>query len=300
MSRVWVLVRIAFGTLLVSLNTLLHVPALLFAALLKAILPWRPWRRLCDRMLMTVAESWISVNTAMMRTFTRTKLQVQVDAELRGDGHYLVLANHRSWVDIPVLQAVFNRRIPLLRFFLKSQLFWVPLLGLAWWALDFPFMKRYSREQLRRRPDLAGRDMEATRRACRKFQDIPVSIMNFAEGTRFTVAKHARQASAFINLLKPKAGGVGFVLDAMGNALHAVLDVTIGYPGGRATMADLFCNRIPEVRVHVREIPIPQELIGADYEGDPAVRARAQQWINEVWRRKDERLAHLLRKSRDA
>ena len=60
------------------------------------------------------------------------------------NGHYLVLANHQSWVDILVLQKVFNRRIPLLRFFLKRQLFWVPLLGLAWWALDFPFMGRYT------------------------------------------------------------------------------------------------------------------------------------------------------------
>src|SRR5690606_33117909 len=162
-----------------------------------------------------ISESWIGLNTAMIQMFTDTRLEVHCPAQLRSDGHYLVLANHQSWVDIPMLQAALNRRVPLLRFFLKSQLFWVPLLGLAWWALDFPFMKRYSREQLARRPELAGRDIEATRRACERFAHIPVSSMNFVEGTRFTPAKHAAQQSPFSHLLKPKAGGVAFVLDAM-------------------------------------------------------------------------------------
>src|SRR6185436_13395597 len=106
------------------------------------------------------------------------------------------------------------------------------LLGLAWWALDFPFMKRYTKQQLAKRPELAGRDIEATRRACAKFMHIPVSIMNFVEGTRFTRAKHDSQESPFQFLLKPKAGGVAFVLDAMGRALQSILDVTIVYPNG--------------------------------------------------------------------
>jgi 1-acyl-sn-glycerol-3-phosphate acyltransferase len=193
-----------------------------------------------------------------------------------------------------VLQAIFNRRIPLLRFFLKSQLFWVPLLGLAWWALDFPFMKRYSREQLERRPELAGRDIEATRRACAKFRALPVSIMNFVEGTRFTPAKHAKQVSPFARLLKPKAGGIAFVLDAMGDALHSILDITIVYPKGRPSMADLFADRIGEVRIEVQQYPIPAELRAGDYQNDPAFRERVQAWINSLWSSKDRTIAELL------
>jgi 1-acyl-sn-glycerol-3-phosphate acyltransferase len=204
------------------------------------------------------------------------------------------LANHQTWVDIPVLQAALNRRAPFLRFFLKSQLFWVPLLGLAWWALDFPFMKRYSREQLQKRPELAGRDIQVTRRACAKFMHIPVAIMNFVEGTRFTPAKHDKQASPFRHLLKPKAGGVAFVLDAMGRALHSILDVTIVYPGGRPTLFDLMSNRVGEVRVHIRERSIPAELLGGDYQNDPAFRERMQNWLNEVWSEKDRLIARLF------
>ncbi len=283
--------RIAFGTLLLTTNTILHVPPLLVAALVKAVLPWRPIRRACDWLLMAIAANWIGINTNLIRWFTGTRFVVDIDASLRPDGHYLVLANHQTWVDIPVLQAALNRRVPLLRFFLKSQLFWVPLLGLAWWALDFPFMKRYSRQQLEQRPELAGRDIAATRRACAKFMHIPVAVMNFVEGTRFTSAKHAQQSSPFAHLLKPKAGGVAFVLDAMGGALHSILDITIVYPDGRPSMLDLFANRVREVRVNIRERPIPADLLGGDYQNDPAFRERMQAWLNELWSEKDRLIA---------
>jgi 1-acyl-sn-glycerol-3-phosphate acyltransferase len=279
--------RIPLATVLFLSSTIVHVPVLLVAALLKALLPVRAIRRALNRMLAVIAESWIGFNTWTIHALTSTRFVVELPATLHADGHYLVLANHQSWVDIPVLQATLNRKIPLLRFFLKSQLFWIPLLGLAWWALDFPFMKRYSRELLAQRPELAGRDIAATRRSCAKFADIPVSIMNFVEGTRYTTQKHALQASPFEHLLKPKAGGVGFVLDAMGGALHSLLDVTIVYPHGRPTFAALFGNRIPEVKLQIRERSIPRELIGGDYANDPQVRQRVQEWINEIWREKD-------------
>jgi 1-acyl-sn-glycerol-3-phosphate acyltransferase len=240
---------------------------------------------------MLIAESWIGVNSRMIDAFTRTRFRVEGMETLRYAGHYLVLANHQSWVDIPVLQKVFNRRIPLLRFFLKSQLFWVPLLGLAWWALDFPFMKRYSKQQLARRPELAGRDLAVTRAACEKFRHIPVSVMNFVEGTRFTLAKHAQQGAPYRHLLRPKAGGVAFVLGAMGEAIESVLDVTVSYDIGKPSLVDLFTDRIGEVRVRVQERPVPAGLAGGDYENDADYRARFQAWVNQLWADKDALLA---------
>jgi 1-acyl-sn-glycerol-3-phosphate acyltransferase len=202
-------------------------------------------------------------------------------------------------VDIPVLQKVFNRRIPFLRFFLKQQLIWVPLLGPAWWALDFPFMKRYSRETLARHPELRGRDREATRRACAKFRHLPVSVMNFAEGTRFTPAKHDAQASPYRHLLRPRAGGLAFVLDAMGDVLHAILDVTIVYADGPCSMADLIAGRVRDVRLHVRERPVEPSLRG-DYENDAAFRERFQAWINGLWQQKDAQVGRMLAHAADA
>jgi 1-acyl-sn-glycerol-3-phosphate acyltransferase len=83
------------------------------------------------------------------------------------EGHFLLLCNHQSWVDIPDLQKLFNRRLPMLR--------------------------------------------------------LPVSIVNFVQGTRFRARKHAQQQSPFRHLLKPKAGDTALVLDTL-------VDVTITYP----------------------------------------------------------------------
>jgi 1-acyl-sn-glycerol-3-phosphate acyltransferase len=285
--------RVAPLLLLIVVNTVVHAVPLLTVAVFKALLPFKRARLACNPVLIAFAEGWIAVNSGMIDGFTRTRFHVELPASLRTDGHYLVLANHQSWVDIVVLQKVFNRRIPFLRFFLKRQLFWVPVLGLCWWALDFPFMGRYPRTQIAKNPELGRRDMEVTRRACEKFREIPVSVMNFVEGTRFTPQKHAAQASPYRHLLKPKSGGVAFVIGAMGESLHAVLDVTIVYPDGRPTIVDLMGGRMSEVRVTVRQRPIPEALIGGDYQEDRAFRARFQQWMNGLWQEKDAQIDRL-------
>lgn len=288
------LARLSLIALLIVSNTVVHVVPLLVVALVKAMLPSRRLRRASDPLLTGIAESWIGVNSWAVERLTPTRIDVVMDAALQEDGHYLMLANHQSWVDIIVMQKVFNRRIPLMRFFLKRQLFWVPLLGLAWWALDFPFMGRYTKKQIARRPELAGRDIEATRRACGKFREIPVAIVNFVEGTRFTPEKHARQGAAYRHLLKPKSGGVAFVLDAMGEGLHAILDVTIAYPAGRPSLVDLLAGRVPVVRMHVRQRPIPEDLLAGDYQNDRAFRVRFQHWMNGLWHEKDATVERLL------
>lgn len=291
--------RSLLAAILIGLSTAFHVLPLLVIAMVKAAVRIAPVRRGCDRWLMRLAESWIGLNSWMIDHLTDTRIVVEGMPETSVDGNYLVISNHQSWVDIPVLQKLFNRKLPLLRFFLKSQLIWVPLLGLAWWALDFPFMKRYSKELLARRPELAGRDIEATRRACRKFADIPVSVMNFVEGTRFTPARHAAQGSPYKHLLKPRAGGVAFVLDAMGDSIDTILDVTISYCGPAPGLPDLFANNVEEIRVSVRTLPISRapasETSGGDYTSDPEYRERVQNWINDLWREKDQTMEHLRR-----
>lgn len=279
---------------LFTTNTVLHVIALLLLAALKGVLPVKRVRAVLSYALSAIAESWIGINSFMIDALTPLQVDVQGMEGLDPNGWYLVLSNHQSWVDIPVLQKIFNRRIPLLRFFLKQQLIWVPLLGLAWWALDFPFMRRYTREQLQRHPELRGKDVVATRKACAKFAEIPVSVMNFVEGTRYTPAKHVQQQSPYNMLLRPKAGGVAFVLQAMSGTLQAILDVTIVYPAGRPSISDLLAGRVRRVVVRVERRSIPSEFATGDYENDEAFRERFQQWMNELWVAKDARMAALL------
>jgi len=279
--------RLPLALLLVVLNVLVHASVLLVLAAIKALVPIDGFRDWISRALVAIAEQWIAVNGVLFALITRTRWHVEGLEDLDRRGWYLVLSNHQSWVDIPVLQRTFNRRIPFLKFFLKQQLKWVPVLGLAWWALDFPFMQRYTRQQLEAHPEWRGKDKQVTRATCEKFRHAPVSVMNFVEGTRFTPAKHEQQQSPFANLLRPRAGGVAFVLEAMGDMFQSIVDVTIVYPAGRPTMIDLLANRIAEIRVHVRQLPIPQEFLGGDYENDAEFRARFQNWISALWLEKD-------------
>ncbi|SDD15774.1 acyltransferase [Aquimonas voraii] len=294
MKPVLASLRAAFTFSLVALNTAIHVPVLLLFALFKLVLRFRAAQVGLTRLLIAIATSWVAVNSALMRLLTPTRYVFEGLDALQVEGWYLVIANHQSWVDIPVLQMALNRRIPMLKFFLKQQLMWVPVMGLAWWALDFPFMRRHTREQIARDPSLRGKDIESTRRACAKFRYTPVSVMNFVEGSRFTPGKHARQNSPYTYLLAPKAGGVAFVLQAMGDSLQALVDVSIAYPAGRPSLYDLLAGRIPEIRLRVRTRPLPRDLLGRDYQEDAEFRERFQSWLNGLWAEKDAELGRML------
>lgn len=290
--------RAGFAFLLVSLNTVLHCAVLFLLALVKLLLPGRAARRAFSRLLVLVADSWIACNGLVFATVARTRWRLEGLDALRLDASYLVICNHQCWVDIPVLQRVLTRRIPFLRFFLKQQLIWVPLLGLAWWALDFPFMRRYGREQVERNPSLRGADMRVTRRACEKFRGLRVSVMNFPEGTRFTPAKHDAQGARYTHLLEPKIGGLAFVLGAMGDVLDGIVDVTVVYPGGRPNMIELFSGRVREIELHARILQIEPWMLDGSYESDPDYRARFRAWVEAIWSDKDALIAARMAGSR--
>ena len=279
---------------LLAVNTLFWVPVLLLFALLKLLVPGKSMRLWVDPVLLRIAEAWIAGNSGWMRLTQATVWDVQGLEGLSPRSWYLVNANHQSWVDILVLQHLLNRRIPLLKFFLKQPLIWVPVMGLAWWALDFPFMRRHSEAYLKKHPEMRGRDQETTRRACAKFALIPTSVMNFLEGTRFTAAKQARQQSPYRHLLKPKTGGVAVALNAMGEKFEAVLDVTIVYPDGVPDFWQFLSGQVRRVIVRVQTLPIPSQLLGGDYAGDAAMRQAYQQWVHELWQAKDARISTFL------
>lgn len=284
----------ACASVLLVLNTLLWVPPLLVLAVLKLLLPIAGIRRVLTSALLSIAESWIAGNNAWMRLTQRTTWDVQGLEALERKHWYLVNANHQSWVDVLVLQRVFNRRIPLLKFFLKRELMWVPFMGLAWWALDFPFMRRHSEDYLQKHPEMRGKDLETARKACLKFAHQPTSVMNFLEGTRFSPAKHRQQHSPYKHLLKPKVGGIALALNTLGERFTAILDVTIVYPEGAPTFWQFLCGRVPRVVVRVRSVPVPERLLQTDVVTDPRERVAFRRWVNEMWRDKDAVIEEVL------
>jgi 1-acyl-sn-glycerol-3-phosphate acyltransferase len=273
--------------ILMMANTLFWVTFLFPTAMIKLLVPLPAVRRATSAVAIWIAENWVGGNRKVFDLVQRTDWRVQGDETLRYAGWYLVIANHQSWVDIFVLQYIFHRRIPFLKFFIKQELFWFPVMGLAWWALDFPFMKRHSKAYLKRHPEMRGKDLETTRQACKKFKDNPTSVINFVEGTRLTSAKHRRQKSPFPHLLKPKAGGIALVLGAMGHILNSIVDVTIYYPEGPPTFWEFLCGRVHQIEVIVQERPIPPHFIGRDYTQDDTFRQGIQAWIRDLWQEKN-------------
>ena len=281
------------ASLLLGANIAFWASLLFPLTLLKLLLPFTRIRLALGRALAWIAEGWISCNKCWMDLVQRTRWHVSGGERLQRTGSYLITSNHQSWVDILVLQYQLNRRIPLMRFFLKKELLYVPVMGLAWWALDFPFMQRHSKAYLARHPEQRGKDLQTTRQACARFSRIPVAITNFLEGSRFTQAGHDAQQSPYRHLLKPRAGGIAFVIDAMGEQLRTLVNVTIHYPDGRPSFWDLLCGRVKQVVVRLEELDIPRQFIGRNYEQDAQYRAEFQLWVNQLWQRKDALLGQL-------
>lgn len=275
-------------------NTLWWCSVLFVLALVRLALPFTGARRVLDPWLNAVATTWVGGNSAWMRALHPTQWDVQGIDGLKYRDWYLVLCNHQSWADIFVLQHVLNRRVPMLKFFIKHELIYVPVIGLAWWALDFPFMRRHSEAELKAHPEKRQQDIDSARRACAKFALVPTSVMNFVEGTRFTPAKHAAQKPRFKHLLTPKAGGLAMALSVLGGQFHSLLDVTIVYPDGVPGFWDFMCGRTRRIIVRVQQREIPADCRSSDSgELPPAFRKQVLRWLLDLWQQKDEQIAQL-------
>jgi len=287
-----------FGGL--SVNTVVWFAPIFVLAIFKLVFPFKKFRRSVTRVLMAMGENWISCNRLILAGGGTLRWKANGIDDLRKEGWYLVLANHQSWVDIFVLQTVFNRRIPFLKFFIKHELIWFPFLGVAWWALDMPFMKRYKPSYLAKYPEKKGKDLEATQRACQKFGDTPTSVINFVEGTRFSEQKRDNRQSPYKNLLPPRAGGIAIALSSMGEIFDAILDVTIVYTNGVPKLWGLCCGDQVQVMADVRRREIEPSLIHGDYQGDRDFRRKMHQWLGSIWLEKDKRIDALTHDSQSS
>lgn len=281
--------------ILLIVNTLFWATQVYVAVLFKLLTPKdSAARNALSRTASWLAQQWAVVNAVIVAVCMRIEWDIRIEGEIRRDGQYLVCSNHQSWNDIFVLMTTFGTRAPFFKFFLKQELIWVPILGLCWWGLDYPFMKRYSAETLQKNPELRGKDLETTRKACAAFRNQPALVLNFLEGTRFTQEKHDRQKSRYTHLLKPKSGGFAFAMSALGERLNSLLDITIVYPEGAQGFWAFASGKVRKVVVEVKQLTIPHEFFVGDYENDTVFRKKFQAWIGALWTAKDQRIAELL------
>ena len=277
------------GFVAVVINTLFWCLFLLTIAIFKLLIPTESWKRLCTKLIINIGECWIYCNGLWIQALHRPRWNVEGFEELDSSNWYLAVANHQSWADIFVLQGITNRKIPMLKFFMKHVLIWVPVIGLAWWALDMPFLKRYTKEEIQKNPELRGKDIKAMEKSFERYSRYPVSIFSFAEGTRFTKEKKDNQLSQFEYLLNPKIGGIGLTLTTM-PYIKLLLDFTIHYEDERRSFWDFLCGRMSKADVRVRQINIPDNLLCKNYEDDPIFRENLKEWVYDIWSDKEKYL----------
>jgi len=285
--------------ILLLFNVLLWGSLILLVGLVKLVMPTKPSRTRVVRALAWLAEHWVGGNDAIFDLLLPTKWEITGVEGTRYEGRYLIISNHISWVDIFAVSRAFHGHAAFLRFFLKHQLIWSPIIGQACAALEFPFMHRYSPEYLAKHPEKRGEDLETARRLCRRYRFIPVAILNFVEGTRFSGEKHADQDSPYRHLLRPRVGGVAFALASLGENLDGMFDVTLAYPGHDTTMWQFVTGRIARISIHARRIDVPAEFMTSAVTEPGEVRERFKIWIDQLWREKDAQLAAMLQPSSD-
>ena len=255
--------------------------------------------QIADKTVISITNHWISSNNAVIDNILPKKdWRISLPDDVNTQGKYLLVSNHQSWVDTSIVQYISENRLPLTRFFTKFELIYIPVVGQAFYFLDFPMMRRHSKEAIAKNPALQGKDIEEAKRACALLKNKPFTLLNYLEGTRFTVMKRDKQHSPYKNLLKPRAGGLSLAINALGDDMDGILDMTIVYPDGVPTYGDLWKGNIKRLGVDVRHIKMPDTLFMAiqngGYENDETVKAQMFDWVEDIWQQKDQRITDML------
>ena len=288
-----VFILFPLNILLQLFNMLIWASIIILLGLLKLLLPVKPIQNIMHKGLDWCLNNFGRISVACINLTNNPHWDVEIEGELKKDDWYLLLSNHMSWVDIFLITQFSAARIPASKYFVKQELLWVPFIGMGCWALDMPFMKRYSRSFVEKHPHLKGKDIASTRKACEKFKKIPTTIVNFVEGSRYTEEKRQRRKSPYQNLLQPKAGGIAFTLASMGELFSNLIDFTIVFPDNpNHVMYQMLCGRLKTVVIRARVLPLTDNLMG-DYFNDDGFKQQFQLWLNQLWQHKDKQIQQI-------
>ena len=270
---------IGFGTL-----AIVNIP--------RAIIPLKSFKIFLARFSNQIGDITVYGLKLIMLLMHGNRIQIINETEYDLDKWYMAMSNHQSWADIFVLLVTANKRIPLLKFFMKKELWWIPFVFLANKTLNMPFVNRHSKKAIAKNPSLRTKDYENTLKSCKRFLRAPSTIFSYAEGTRFTEEKHRNQNSEYINLLQPKIGGMATALSAMPN-IDTLIDFSLVYKTKKRDAWSFLNGEMRDVKVHIKSYKIPENLKGRNYSNDETYREEFKKWIEEIWFEKDKKISEL-------
>ena len=275
-----------FSLSILVINTLMLALMMIPLGIIKFLIPLKKLRASFTRIIISIGEIWISVNSIWVIKLHNPNLNIVGLENLSGNSWFLSTSNHQSAADIFIVQYLTNRKIPMLKFFIKYELIYVPIIGICWWALDMPFLKRYTQEQIKKNPKLQGRDYKEMKKSLEHYSLHPVSIFSYAEGTRFSLEKHRKQQSEFKNLLKPKEGGLAVALSNV-NKIKELIDITIIYDSKNLGFWNYLCGNIKNIKIFISKTQIPKKYLDEKLISREELRSDFKLWLNEQWKEKD-------------
>ncbi len=270
---------IGFGTL-----TIVNIP--------RAIFPFKSLKIKLSKISNTIGEYTVYGLKIIMKIMHRDSMQVFDNNEFDKNQWYMAVSNHQSWADIFILLVAAHKRIPLLKFFMKKELAWIPFVFLANKTLNMPFVNRHSKKQLEKNPNLRFKDYENTLLACKRFLRSPSTIFSYAEGTRNNSIKHKAQNSPYKNLLIPRVGGIATALSAMPN-IDVLVDYSVVYKSDKRGAWAFLKGDMRDVKVSVKKYNIPEDLKNKNYSKDEEYRKNFKIWIEGIWEEKDKEIERL-------
>ena len=208
------------STLWVILNLLCGVAILIPVSILNWLIPLPLVSRGCFFLVDAIYRTAVKVDSFWMLKVIGIELSIK--GELNTDATPVVICNHQSWFDIPLVQEIITGSGPIIKFLVKRELVWVPIIGWICLALNFPRLRR------KKNNDSSLNDFSIIEKATKNHGIASGALLVFPEGTRFTELKKARQQAPYQRLLKPKAGGLKMIKQHVeGNT--KLIDITIDY-----------------------------------------------------------------------
>jgi 1-acyl-sn-glycerol-3-phosphate acyltransferase len=270
-------------TIAVTFLTIVNIPR---------IFPHKKLKQILGSLSNIMGSATVASITTSLRILHKLEWDFQVPENINTEDWYIAMSNHQSWADIFILLAAGHKKIPLLKFFMKKDLQWIPIIYLVHKTVDMPFLNRHSRAQIQANPELKKVDFENAKKAAKRFSRNPSTAFSFAEGTRFTIEKHAAQQSPYSDLLKPKIGALAIALSGM-HQVETLVDFTVVYSSQKRSTWDFLCGDLSKAKVIAKTYSLPDELKNRSFKDEDDYRIKFQKFIDEIWSEKQKMITNL-------